>query len=88
MAASEATDLEGVMIMWTADKIEHMRRCAARGLIFSDVAIQIGTTRNSVAGKAQREGIQFHGTNDGVKGTRAAHKAWATKRRLARQAEL
>lgn len=74
--------------MWTADKIHFLRLCATNGVSFSEAATVLGMTRNSVAGKAQREGIQFHGTNDGIKGTMAAHKAWRTKRnRLARQGE-
>lgn len=74
-------------VRWTADRINRLRGCARDGLSFAEAGVWLGVSRNAVAGKANREGITFSGQPDHDKASRGAHKAWATKRRLARQAK-
>lgn len=69
---------------WTDNQTKRLRQCAADGLSFTETAVRLNTTRNAVAGKAHREGIVFAGRQDY---SASAHKAWDTKRRLARQAK-
>lgn len=47
------------MSEWTPYMIERLRTLAAQGLYASDIARQMGLTKNAVIGKAWRKGIKL-----------------------------
>ena len=42
---------------WTAERIEQLRHCVGSGLTCSQIAAEIGVTRNAVIGKIHRLGL-------------------------------
>jgi GcrA cell cycle regulator len=42
---------------WTAERIEQLRHCVGSGLTCSQIATEIGVTRNAVIGKIHRLGL-------------------------------
>jgi GcrA cell cycle regulator len=42
---------------WTAERIEQLRHCVVSGLTCSQIAAEIGVTRNAVIGKIHRLGL-------------------------------
>jgi GcrA cell cycle regulator len=42
---------------WTSERIEQLRNCVASGLSCSQIAAEIGVTRNAVIGKIHRLGL-------------------------------
>jgi GcrA cell cycle regulator len=42
---------------WTPDKVDQLRNCVVAGLTCSQIAAQIGVTRNAVIGKISRLGL-------------------------------
>src|SRR6202451_4627675 len=42
---------------WTAERIEQLRNCVVSGLTCSQIAAEIGVTRNAVIGKIHRLGL-------------------------------
>ncbi len=42
---------------WTAERIEQLRNCVVAGLTCSQIAAEIGVTRNAVIGKIHRLGL-------------------------------
>jgi len=42
---------------WTAERIEQLRNCVVTGLTCSQIAAEIGVTRNAVIGKIHRLGL-------------------------------
>jgi GcrA cell cycle regulator len=42
---------------WTAQRIEQLRSCVAAGMTCSEIAAEIGVTRNAVIGKIHRLGL-------------------------------
>ena len=45
------------METWTAERIEQLRHCVGSGLTCSQIAAEIGVTRNAVIGKIHRLGL-------------------------------
>lgn len=48
-------------IGWTAARDSILRRCAETGKSFTQAAAKLGVSRNSIAGRAHRLGVQFRG---------------------------
>ena len=44
-------------VTWTAERIEQLRHCVVNGLTCSQIAAEIGVTRNAVIGKIHRLGL-------------------------------
>jgi GcrA cell cycle regulator len=42
---------------WTPERVEQLRTCVAAGLTCSQIALEIGVTRNAVIGKIHRLGL-------------------------------
>jgi len=42
---------------WTAERVEQLRSCVANGMTCSQIAAEIGVTRNAVIGKIHRLGL-------------------------------
>jgi GcrA cell cycle regulator len=42
---------------WTAERIEQLRHCVVTGLTCSEIAVEIGVSRNAVIGKIHRLGL-------------------------------
>lgn len=76
------------MTFWTQPRIDQLRALSAQGKSFTESAEILGTTRNAVAGKAFREGIEFVCTREKHRElVRAGVKhSWATGMRDRRAA--
>ncbi len=77
---------------WTAERIEQLRSCVAAGMTCSEIAAEIGVTRNAVIGKIHRLGLSS-GRPAGAPARastncppRARHPRVPTQRRLLRLA--
>ena len=77
---------------WTAQRIEQLRSCVAAGMTCSEIAAEIGVTRNAVIGKIHRLGLSS-GRPAGAparastnRPPRARHPRVPTQRRLLRLA--
>ncbi|HTE75393.1 MAG TPA: GcrA family cell cycle regulator, partial [Xanthobacteraceae bacterium] len=77
---------------WTLDRIEQLRSCVAAGMTCSEIAAEIGVTRNAVIGKIHRLGLSS-GRPAGAPARastdcppRARHPRVPTQRRLLRLA--
>jgi GcrA cell cycle regulator len=77
---------------WTAQRIEQLRSCVAAGMTCSEIAAEIGVTRNAVIGKIHRLGLSS-GRPAGAPARastscppRARHPRVPTQRRLLRLA--
>jgi len=77
---------------WTPDRIEQLRSCVAAGMTCSEIAAEIGVTRNAVIGKIHRLGLSS-GRPAGAPARastdcppRARHPRVPTQRRLLRLA--
>jgi GcrA cell cycle regulator len=77
---------------WTAARIEQLRSCVAAGMTCSEIAAEIGVTRNAVIGKIHRLGLSS-GRPAGAPARastscppRARHPRVPTQRRLLRLA--
>lgn len=45
------------VVTWTPERVEQLRTCIATGLSCSEIAAEIGVTRNAVIGKIHRLGL-------------------------------
>ena len=45
------------LVTWTAERVEQLRHCVVNGLTCSQIAAEIGVTRNAVIGKIHRLGL-------------------------------
>ncbi len=45
------------VVTWTPERVEQLRTCVATGLSCSEIAAEIGVTRNAVIGKIHRLGL-------------------------------
>lgn len=54
---------------WTKEEIENLRRLAEAGLSASQIAGEVGKTRNAVMGKLMRAGIKLSRKSFGGRGT-------------------
>lgn len=62
---------------WTRDRINTLKETAAAGGSYSDAAEALGITRDAVAGKARREGIEFSGLVGGARVSEGLRQYWA-----------
>ena len=46
---------------WTSERVEQLRACVNAGLTCSEIALEIGVTRNAVIGKIHRLGLSTGG---------------------------
>lgn len=71
------------MTFWTQPRIAQLRAVAQLGKSFTESADILGTTRNAVAGKAFREGIEFACTREQHRERTSAgvKHAWNTGKR-------
>jgi GcrA cell cycle regulator len=63
---------------WTSDRIELLKRCFGAGLTCSEIAREIGVTRNAVIGKMNRLGLSRPRDTLGLEQKRAAKAARST----------
>jgi hypothetical protein len=71
------------MTYWTPPRIDQLKRLAQDGKSFNECAAILETTRNAVAGKEHREGIEFTCTPEQhrERTRRGVKNAWATGKR-------
>jgi GcrA cell cycle regulator len=55
--AVRKTGLNMSVATWTAERIEQLRHCVVTGLTCSEIAAEIGVSRNAVIGKIHRLGL-------------------------------
>jgi GcrA cell cycle regulator len=67
---------------WTTERIEQLRHCVVTGLTCSQIAAEIGVTRNAVIGKIHRLGLSPTRPPGGV--ASCAPRARRPRRRLPR----
>ena len=56
--AARRLDLPGVYRRWTADEIDFLRRCAARGVTWDEIGSHLNRSGRAVGGKASALGIK------------------------------
>jgi GcrA cell cycle regulator len=74
---------------WTAERVEQLRSCIGTGLTCSQIAAEIGVSRNAVIGKIHRLGLSTGrpaGAQARSSPPRARHPRATTQRRLLRLA--
>lgn len=77
----EAIDMSNIHQGWTSERIELLKKFFDAGLSCSQIACQIGTTRNAVIGKMHRLGLSRPKNSfvDRIKPSRAAKDTWRPK---------
>src|SRR6266404_1220918 len=75
---SEATHMHLSPSPWSNDRIDQLKRCFDAGLTCSQIAREIGVTRNAVIGKMNRMGlVAAQGRDRQTAGAKASRKACA-----------
>jgi GcrA cell cycle regulator len=69
---------------WTTERIEQLRHCVVTGLTCSQIAAEIGVTRNAVIGKIHRLGLSPARPPGGSARACATHARKNPRRRLLR----
>jgi GcrA cell cycle regulator len=69
---------------WTTERIEQLRNCVVTGLTCSQIAAEIGVTRNAVIGKIHRLGLSPARPPGGSANGCAPHARTNPRRRLLR----
>jgi len=75
------------VVTWTPERVEQLRTCIATGLTCSEIAAEIGVTRNAVIGKIHRLGLApgRHVSESAPEhAPRARHSRPSSQRRLLR----
>jgi GcrA cell cycle regulator len=54
---NEAKAMSTTSLTWSSDRVEQLKRCFQAGLTCSQIAREIGVTRNAVIGKMNRMGL-------------------------------
>ncbi|HZC57647.1 MAG TPA: GcrA family cell cycle regulator [Xanthobacteraceae bacterium] len=74
---------------WTPERVEQLRTCIATGLTCSEIAAEIGVTRNSVIGKIHRLGLSpGRPVSGSVSGPAREHAPRARRSRPSSQRQL
>jgi GcrA cell cycle regulator len=74
---------------WTPERVEQLRTCVATGLTCSEIAAEIGVTRNAVIGKIHRLGLApGRPVSGSVSGSAHEHEPRARRSRPSSQRQL
>jgi len=83
-ATNSATNLATNSATWTTERVQQLRTCVTAGLTCSEIAAEIGVTRNAVIGKISRLGLSLGRARGAMPGRMRASRARAAPARPSR----